>query len=111
MDLEAVIDRIPQTLGRENLQHRRLEHVILEAAIDQRRRHLGHRFHRINVGRHARDFFLHQVEIAQRFVELLARVRVLDRETQAGLGRAGATGAKSRASEIQHSERDAQTFA
>ena len=101
MDLEAVVDRIPQTLGGENFEHRRFEHVILEAAIDERRRHLGHRFHRVDVGRHAGDFFLHQVEIAERFVELLARVRVLDRQAQAGLGRAGAAGAKSRASEIQ----------
>ena len=111
MDLEAIIDRIPQTLGRENFEHRRFEHVILEAAIDQRRRHLGHRFHRIDVGRGAGDFFLYQVKIAQRFVELLALVRVLDRETKAGLGCAGAAGAKSRASEIKHSERDPEAFA
>ena len=36
---------------------------------------------------------------------------MFDREPQTGLGRAGATGAESRASEIQNRERDAQTFA
>ena len=58
-----------------------------------------------------RDFFLHQIEIAQRLFELLALVRVFDRETQARLGSARATRAESRPAKIQNRERDAQTFA
>ena len=111
MDLEAVIDRIPQTLGGENFEHRRFEHVILETAIDERRRHLGHRFHRVNVGCHARDFLLHEVEVAQRLVELLTSVGVFDGEREAGLGSAGAASAKGSAAKIEHGKRDAETFA
>ena len=70
-----------------------------------------HRFHRVNVGRHARDFLLYQIEIAQSFFELLTRVGVFDRQLQAMFGRAGATSSESGAPEIQNGQRDAQTFA
>ena len=73
--------------------------------------HRRHRFHRVNVGRHARDFLLYQIEVAERLVELLARVGVFDRQPQTGLGRAGATGAESRAAEIENGERDLKSFA
>jgi hypothetical protein len=111
VNLERVHHRIPQALGREDLQHRRLHHVILEAAVDERRGHVRHRFHGVDVRRHARDFLLHQVKLAERLVELLARVRVFNREFQAALCAAGAAGTECRAAEIEHRQRDAQTFA
>src|SRR5947207_14947551 len=50
------------------------------------------------------------MKIAERFVELFSRVRVLDRELQTGLLRTGATRAKCRAAEIEHRQRDFETF-
>ena len=111
MDLEGVVNRLPKPLGGEDFQHRRLHHVIFEAAIDERRGDHGHRFHRVNVGRHAPDLFLHQIEFAEGLLELFALVGVFHRQPQTRLGRAGATGSKGRASEVQHRERDAQSFA
>src|SRR6266480_4934325 len=74
-------------------------------AIDERSGHVRHRFHCVNIGGNARDFLLYQVEVAERFLELLSRICVLDRELQAMLGRARATGTESGAPEIQHGKR------
>src|SRR5207248_6822673 len=63
-------------------QHRSLNHVIFQAAIDQRRGDRGHRFHRVSVRCDARDFLFHEMKIAERLVELLTRVRVFDRELE-----------------------------
>ena len=63
MNLERVVDD-SIALGREDFEHRGFEHVILEAAVDERRRHLGHRFHRVDVGGDAGDLLLHQIEVA-----------------------------------------------
>ena len=111
VDLEGVVHRFPQTLGREDLQHRRLHHVVFEPAVDQRRGHRRHRFHGVNIGRHPADFFLHQIELAQRFLELPPRIRVCDRELQARFRATGATRAKSGPSEVQHRQRHLQAFA
>src|SRR5207302_9877408 len=46
----------------------------------------------------------------KRFVELFPGVRVLDRELQTGLGRTGATRAECCAAEIEHRQRDLETF-
>ena len=81
MDLKRVVNGIPKSFRREDLQHRGLDHVIFESTIDQRRGDVRHRFHRINIRRHARDFFLHQIEITQRLFELFSRVRVFDGES------------------------------
>ena len=106
MNLERLVHAFPEQLGREHFEHRRLEHVIFQAAIDQRRRDRGHRFHRVGVGRDPRDFLFHQMKIAERFVELFPRVRVLHRQLQARLGRAGATGAERRPAKVEDRQRD-----
>ena len=111
VDLERVVDDLPQRLGREDLQHRRLDHVILQPAIDERRGDGRHRLHRVGARRHARDLLFHQLEIAERVAELTPRPRVMRGEAQAGLRRAGAARAESRAAKIEHAERDLQPFA
>ena len=35
MDLEHIVDAFPKPLGREHFQHRRLEHVIFQTAVDE----------------------------------------------------------------------------
>ena len=106
MNLEGVVDRLPEAIRCKNLQHRRLDHVILEPAIDERSRHRRHRFHRINIGRHSPDFLFHEIEVAQSFLKLAPSVRVFDREAQTGLRRTRATRAESGAAEIKDRQCD-----
>src|SRR5207248_7780738 len=85
-------------------------HVILKAAINQRRSDRGHRVHGISVRCNARDFLLDEMKITERFVELFSRVCVFDRQTQTSLGRARATRAECCASEIENRQRYFQTL-
>src|SRR5437660_12755367 len=50
------------------------------------------------------------MKIAERFVELFSGVRVLDRQLQTRLRRAGATRAEGCAAEIEHRQCDFKTF-
>ena len=102
INLKCVIDHFPKPLSREDFEHGRLDHVILQAAVDERRCNRGHCLHRVSVCRHAGDLLFHQVKFTKRFVELFPRMRVLDRQAQTGFGRSCATRAKCRPPKIEH---------
>jgi hypothetical protein len=70
--LESIVHEQPQRFGSEDLQHRRFEHVILKAAVDQRRGDGGHRLHGVSAGGHAGDFLFDQLELAEGVAELAA---------------------------------------
>jgi hypothetical protein len=70
MDLEGVVDDHPERLGREDLQHRGLDHVILQPSVDERCGDRGHRAHRKGIGSHARKPLLDEFEIAERVAKL-----------------------------------------
>ena len=106
VNLEGVVNEHPYDLGAEHFEHRGLQHVILESPINKRGGDGGHGFERIRAGSHAGNFFLDQLEVAERAAKLLARVRMVDGQPQAGVRRAGATGTESCAPKIEHGQGD-----
>src|SRR5206468_10771576 len=68
------------------------------------------RVHRVGISSDPRDFLFDQMKITERLIELFPRVRVLDRQFQTRLGRAGAARAESCAAEIEYRQCDFKTF-
>ncbi len=106
INLECVIDELPQRLGAEDFEHRGFEHVIAQPPIDERGGDGRHRFHCVGSGSHAGDFLFNEFKFAEGFAKLPARVRVLNGQAKTGLCRAGTTCAESRAAKIQNRKRN-----
>ena len=111
VDLERLVDALPERLGREDLEDRRLEHVVLGAAVDQGGGLVGRRLHRIGGGGEVGDLLLDELEVGQRPAELDAAGGVPRGRGEADLGQPRATGAEGRPAEVEHRERDLQPLA
>ncbi len=79
--LECVVDDRPQPFGAPDFEHRRFEHVVFEAAIDEAGGNGRHGFHGVRPGGHAGEFLLHEFKLGQRTAELAPCAGVIGGES------------------------------
>src|SRR5690606_14030707 len=110
-DLERFIDGAEADLRSEDLRDRRLEHDVLDAAIDHARGDGEHRVHRVTPGLHVRELRLDLLELADGAAELIAILRPLDRLIARHARCADDARRKAATPVIEAGERDLETFA
>ena len=110
-DLDRVVDHAVAELAAEDLAHRRLEHDVLVVAVEEPGRHVEHRVGRVDERRHARELLLDEVEVGDRAVELVARLRPLHRLLHREARGAEHARRQRAAAVVEAGERDVQALA
>ena len=88
LELHGAVGLVPDELGAGDLAHGRLERVVLDAAVDEAGRQVGHRLEAEEVGDHPADLVLDHVEVGERRAELAAVLDVVDGQVDEALGQA-----------------------
>jgi len=109
--LERVVDHAVAEFAAEDLAHRGLEHDVFVVAIEETRRHVEHRVGGVDVRSHARNLLLHEIEFADRAVELVTRLRPLRRLLHRVARCAEHARRERAAAVIQAGERDVEALA
>ena len=110
-DLDRVINSAIAILTAEHLAHRGLNHDVFVVTIKKSRRHVEHRVHRIDIRRHARDLLLHEIELRNRAIKLVARFRPLARLFERIARGAEHARTQRAAAVVEACERDIETLA
>ena len=109
-DLDGVIDNALRGFGRERLRHRGFERDARRAAILFPRRAIDEQPRRREIGRHAGQFLLDQLEVREGPAELLARLGVRERFGQGATRHAARRGADGRAQPVERGQPQLKPF-